>query len=240
VAAGFNTTNWSIVVKAGSYDSSEARAALASLCESYWYPVYAFIRRRGHSPADAEDLTQGYFARFLEKGYARQVDPDRGRFRAFLLTSVRNFLHNERAHARALKRGGGRKMLSLDAASVEGRFETASLEKTTPEAAYEQAWAESVLSRALERLERSLRRTDRDRYPLLRAFLTGREPSEPYSRLAERWGVAESSVRVAVHGLRKRFGHVLREEVRQTVKDDADVDDELRHLLAVLGGSAGH
>jgi len=232
----FETTNWSVVIRAGSDDSATAREALAILCAKYWYPVYAMVRRYGHSAADGEDLTQEYFARFLEKGYVRELRPEHGRFRAFLLVSVRNFLHNERDRFRAAKRGGGKVPLSLDGAAAEQRYALEPVESTTPETLFERAWAHAVLARALERLEAEKAGSEgAERFARLKPHLTGDEPAESYRDLAEAWGVGESAVRVAVHRLRREFGKILREEIADTVADAADVGDELRHLLAAVG-----
>jgi RNA polymerase sigma factor (sigma-70 family) len=234
--ARFDTTNWSVVLKAGSDDSGTARAALARLCEAYWYPVYALVRRYGHGAADAEDLTQEYFARFLEKGYVRELRPEHGRFRSFLLVSVRNFLHNERDRAKAAKRGGGKKPISLDGAAADQRYALEPVEASTPETIFERAWAGAVLARALARLEAEAAEAEgAERFAQLKPHLTGDEPTQAYRELAEAWGVGESAVRVAVHRLRRRFGRILRDEIASTVADPADVGEELRHLLASAG-----
>jgi RNA polymerase sigma factor (sigma-70 family) len=234
--AQFDTTNWSVVLKAGSGDTTGCRDALASLCETYWYPVYAFIRRSGASAADAEDLTQGYFARFLEKRFLDNVRPGRGRFRSFLLVSVRNFLHNERDRAHAVKRGGVVRPLPLHGDEGEVRYEREPVEKVTPEVLFERAWVRAVLDRALARLEAegdgSLRG---ERFARLRSFLTGDDPDVTYAELAREWGVGESAVRGAVHRVRRRFGALLREEVGRTVEDSGDVEEEIRYLLTVAG-----
>lgn len=233
--ARFETTNWSLILRAAAGDSEEAELALALLCEAYWYPVYAYVRRQGHSAADAEDLTQGYFARFLEKGFIREVRPEYGRFRAFLLVSVRNFLHNERDRERALKRGGGRRLVSLDAMTAERTYEEKPADSTTPETLFERSWAQTVVGHVLDRLERdTARRGGTPRMARLRPFLTGGEPAGAYAEIAREWGVGESAVRVAVHRLRKRFATLLREEVGRTVAEEKDVDDEVRYLLGVL------
>ena len=230
--ARFDTTNWSVVLKAGSDDSVTAREALATLCAAYWYPVYALVRRYGHKAADAEDLTQDYFARFLEKGYARELLPNQGRFRSFILVSVRNFLHNERDRARAAKRGGGKACISLDAAAAEQRYSFEPVESSTPETLFERAWANTVVTRALARLEAEVANADGvERFAQLKPHLTGDEPATEYRKIAEAWGVGESAVRVAAHRLRKRFGRMLRDEIAATVADPADVGEELRHLL---------
>jgi RNA polymerase sigma-70 factor (ECF subfamily) len=234
--ARWETTNWSLVLRAGGDDSATAREALAGLCEAYWYPVYALVRRYGHGATDAEDLTQAYFARFLEKDWVKDVSPEHGRFRAFLLVSVRNFLHNERDRERALKRGGGRRLVELDGVDAEHRYGLEPAETSTPETLFEKAWAESVLGRALERLRAEMGDAqEAERFEQLKGHLTGDEPAAAYRELAERWGVGEPAVRVAVHRLRKRFGRALRQEIAATVADPAEVGEELRHLLSAVG-----
>jgi RNA polymerase sigma-70 factor (ECF subfamily) len=234
--ARFDTTSWSVVLKAGAGDTTGCREALARLCESYWYPVYAYIRRSGASATDAEDLTQEYFARFLEKRFLDHVRPERGRFRSFLLVSVRNFLHNERDRARALKRGGGERPLPLHGEDGEARYEREPVHAVTPEVLFERAWVRAVLDRALARLEaESIGEHHGGRFARLRPFLTGDGPDATYAEIATEWGVGESAVRVAVHRLRRRFGAVLREEVGGTVEDPKDVDAEIRDLLALAG-----
>ena len=232
----FDTTNWSVVLKAGGDRSSAAREALGTLCSAYWYPVYAMVRRYGHDATDAEDMTQAYFTRFLEKGWVKEVRPEHGRFRSFLLVSVRNFLHNERDRERAVKRGGGTRPVSLDGAAAEQRYALEPVESATPETLFERAWAQEVLSRALERLKSEMTETgEAERFDQLKGHLTGDEHAETYRELAEAWGVGESAVRVALHRLRKRLGRLLREEIAVTVADPADVGEELRHLLTTLG-----
>lgn len=232
------TTNWSLVIRAGADDSSIAREALGALCEAYWYPVYAMVRRYGHNPTNAEDLTQAYFTRFLEKNWIKEVSPEHGRFRSFLLVSVRNFLNNETDRERALKRGGGRKTVELDGVDAEKRYALEPVESSTPETLFERTWAEHVLARALERLQaEATEKEGVERFEQLKGHLTGDEPAESYGSLAEAWGVGASAVRVAVHRLRKRFGHLLRDEIAATVADPTEVGEELRHLLTVVGRS---
>jgi RNA polymerase sigma-70 factor (ECF subfamily) len=187
------------------------------------------VRRYGHDATDAEDLAQAYFTRFLEKGWVKEVSPEHGRFRSFLLVSVRNFLHNERDRERALKRGGGASPISLDGAAAEQRYALEPVEASTPETLFERAWAHEVLSRALERLKNEMTEADgADRFEQLKGHLTGDEPAETYRELAEAWGVGESAVRVALHRSRKKLGQLLREEIAATVADPADVGEELR------------
>ena len=234
----FQTTNWTMVVQAsGGGDSSAARDALAMLFETYRDPVYVFIRRQGYSQTDAEDLTQGYFTRFIEKDFVRNLSPDAGRFRAFVLASVRHFLSNERDHDRAQKRGGGRPALPLDAVKAEDRYALEPVDPMTPERLFERTWASIDSRRALTRLAKDCAQAvGIERFEQLKTHLTGEDEPSEYRALARAWGVGESAVRVSVHRLRKRFGRLLREEVAATVADQADVDAELRHLLGILGG----
>jgi RNA polymerase sigma factor (sigma-70 family) len=233
----FETTNWSLIVQARDGASTEARAALAGLCESYWPPVYAFIRGRGLAPADAEDLTQSYFARFFEKDYLGDFRPEAGRFRTFLRASVAHFLANEWDRERARKRGGGVAKLSLDAASAEERLRLEPVDRLTPEAIFERQWAATILARSLERLrEEEAAGGNDERFERLKPFLTG---EGDVAALARELGLRETSVRVAVHRMRRRFGAVLREEVARTVADPAEVDDEIRWMLARLRDGEG-
>jgi len=231
----FPTTRWSVVRAASRTASPQARAALESLCTTYWPPVHAYIRRSGHSPDDAADLTQAFFARVIEKGDVGNARHELGRFRTFLLTAVRHFLLNQGDHDRAAKRGGGRVHASITAPSADdpSRFvEPASDE--TPEAIYEQRWALTVLDVAMQRLEQlSDAAGDRAQFAALRPFLTG-EGSESYAEAARTLQKAEGAVRVSVHRLRRRFGRCLRETLADTVSDPADVDAELAYLLDVL------
>lgn len=233
----FETTNWSLILRATGGSSSETRAAFAGLYETYWPPVYAFIRRRGLAPADAEDLTQSYFALFFEKDYVRDFRREAGRFRTFLRASVSHFLANEWDRERALKRGGGAPKLSLDAASVEERLRLEPVDRLTPEAIFERSWAAAVLARCLERLrEEQAAAGAEPRFLRLKAFLASDGTSADYGVVADELGVPASTLRVAVHRLRRRFAAVLREEVARTVADPADVDGEIRFLLDALRG----
>jgi RNA polymerase sigma-70 factor (ECF subfamily) len=230
----FMTTRWSLVVAAGDGRSPQAESALATLCEAYWFPVYAFIRRSGKSEDEARDLTQAFFARVIEKNYFKDAREDRGRFRSFLLTSVRHFLSNERDAERALKRGGGQTILSLDVDDGERQYLREPVDADTPEHVYERRWALAVLATAISRLDANYERSSkRAQFLRLKPFLTGDEP-ESYGALASELGVSDGSLRVAVHRLRRQFAASLRETIAETVATAEDVEDELRTLLAVV------
>ena len=234
------TTQWSQVLAARDGSDSEARAALESLCQTYWQPLYAYIRHQGASRDEARDLTQGFFAEFLEKDFLSTVDPSKGRFRAFLLASLRNFLSHQREQARTLKRGGGTRTLSLDTDIAEERYENESSQARTPEEVFDRRWAMTVLDRAIDRLGHDPNvEADPNQFELLRPYLTSAEPQAPYNQVAHSLGVSEGALRTAVHRLRKRFGHCLRAEIQELVSNPTDVDGEVRHLLEVMKPASG-
>lgn len=231
------TTQWSQVVAARDGTETEARQALENLCQTYWKPLYAFIRHQGSDPEEARDLTQAYFAELLEKDFLADVDAEKGRFRSFLFSSLRHFLSHERDRARALKRGGGTTTLSLDLESGEKSYAIHPSTLRTPEDVFEYRWAMTVITRALKRLEEESARAGTQRqFEQLKPYLTSTEPQVPYKDAAEELGMSEGAVKVAVHRLRRRFGQSLRAELSETVVDPADVDDELRHMLSALRG----
>lgn len=231
--SSFVTTHWSVVVAAGGPTGTAARAALATLCATYWYPLYAYARRRGVARHAAEDLVQGFFALLLERGSVASADPQRGRFRAFLLTAFQRHAADEHAKAMALKRGGGVRVLplevTLDFDDGEMRFSREPSHGLTPEREYERRFALALLARVQERL-RAERPEDAD----LLAFVGGRGEARPYAEIAAVRGSTEGAVKVAVHRLRARFRETLRAEIRETVAEESDVDDELRHLMDVV------
>lgn len=233
--ARFATTRWSLVCAAGK-ENSEANAALAALCETYWYPLYAFLRRRGCSREEAEDVVQAFFARLLERGWVRSADRDRGRFRTFLLTALSRFLGKERDKARAEKRGGRRTRLSLDFEAGENRYRLEPADEQTPDKLFERRWALTVLDRVLARLEEE-HQTDparATRFASLKPLLTVSDGASPYAQVAESLDMTEGAIKVAVHRLRRRYKELLREEVAQTVCDPAAIDQELADLRAAL------
>jgi RNA polymerase sigma factor (sigma-70 family) len=231
----FDTTEWSLVLAARHRTSPGAERALASLCQRYWYPVYAYVRRQGENAEDAADLTQGFFTRLIEKDYLSQVDRERGRFRAFLLAACRHFLSNERDHARAQKRGGGRPVISIDTAAAEERRRIEPTHELTPEKEFLRRWALTVIDQALASLRAELAEQGKaGLFDSLKSFLVGDAGEDSGARVAREMGTTEGAVRVAVHRLRKRFRVRLREEIAHTVEDDAALDDELKSLLAAL------
>jgi RNA polymerase sigma factor (sigma-70 family) len=231
----FVTTRWTLVLAAASDPSAtHARDALADLCRKYWYPVYSFIRRSGHSSDDAADLTQAFFTRVIEKRAFDQAHPDRGRFRSFVLASVRNFLANEYDRGISQKRGGGASVISLDTGDFDQRYAREPAEALTPETIYERTWARAVVATALERLDAAhTREPGQSTYLHLRPFLTSDEATACHN-VAERLGMSDGAVRVALHRLRQQFGRCLREVVGESVADPAEADDELRHLLRTV------
>jgi RNA polymerase sigma-70 factor (ECF subfamily) len=231
----FETTRWSIVLTARGSDPPRAREALATLCGLYWFPLYAFVRSRGSAPEEAEDLTQAFFTHLLEKDALRQVDPGKGRFRSFLLASLKNFITDERRKESARKRGGDTTALSLDAEAAEGRYALEPADDLTPDRLFERQWALTVIDQALKRLRERYARTRKEsHFDELRIFLTGEHRPVPYSEIAVRLGLSEVAVKVAVHRLRKRFRDALRAEVAQTVATRREIDAELRSLHDAL------
>ncbi len=223
-----------MVLSAGRSDTPRSRAALETLCRTYWHPLYAYVRRRGHSPEDAQDLTQEFFARLLESQGMAGVHPDKGRFRAYLLASMNHFLSDAWDKARALKRGGGR-VFPLDLQTAETRLRQTPAEHLTPEKAYEQRWAMTLLEEVYERLEAQYRGQGNPLlFEKLRETLSGASPATPYAELAAQLGMTENAVKVAVHRLRHRFRELLRETIAETVASPAEVEDELRYLLRTL------
>jgi RNA polymerase sigma factor (sigma-70 family) len=234
-AERFATTHWSVVLAAGQGASPDARQALATLCQTYWYPLYAFVRRLGHAPADAQDLTQEFFARLLEKHYLRDADRRRGKFRSFLLASFKHFLANERDRARARKRGGGRKQVSLDFAVGESRYSLEPSHELTAETMYERRWALTLLDRVVARLREEYVNAEKAKeFEQLKVFLTGETPTIFYRQVAVELASTEGAIKVAVHRLRRRFRDLMLEEIEQTVAEPEDVQDELRHLFAAI------
>jgi RNA polymerase sigma-70 factor (ECF subfamily) len=233
----FETTRWSLVLAAVSGGpSAGADEALATLCETYWYPLYAFLRSRGHSAEDAQDLTQSFFARLLEKQTIRHADPARGRFRSFLLASLKNFAANERDRAGASRRGGDVPILSLELETAEGRFGMELPSDETPERVYDRRWALALLDRVMSRLHAEAAQSAKPfHFDRLKSYLTGDQPHLSYAHTASDLGTSEGAVKVAVHRLRRRFRDLVRDEIAQTLSSPEEIDDELRHLWSSVG-----
>jgi RNA polymerase sigma-70 factor (ECF subfamily) len=231
----FRTTRWSVVLDAGA-GGEESRHALATLCENYWYPLYAYARRRGADPDDAADLVQGFLTSLIEKGHLAAADPGRGRFRGFLATSFSRYAGGERRREEAQKRGGGRARLSIDAAVGESRYRLEPAdESATPERLFERRWALALLDRALGALRDEWVRADRaERFEELSVFLGGVSPTPTHAEAAERLGMSTGAVKVAVHRLRKRYREVLRATVLETVSSEDAVEDEIRRLVEAV------
>ena len=231
----FPTTRWTLVVVASDPKRKEVRSALASLCENYWYPLYAYLRRRGYPTDQAQDLTQEFFIRVLEGRYLDRADPEKGRFRAFLLTSLKFFVADEEDRNRAQKRGGGA-LLPLEFSSGEERYQREPAHDETPERIFERRWALSVLERVVEKLRDEFVRHGRpEHFERLKVFLLGHSDA-PYAALAHELNTSEGALKVAIHRLRKRYRELFRQEIADTVADPAEVESELRFLAAVLTG----
>jgi RNA polymerase sigma-70 factor (ECF subfamily) len=234
----FATTHWSIVVAAGGADTATAQQALARLCRSYWYPLYSYVRRRGFSPHDAEDLTQEFFARFLEHGWVANADQLKGRFRNFLLSALNHFLANEWDKAKAQKRGGGAVLLPLEFDSAETRYSREPADTATPEQHFEYRWAMTLLETVVARLRLEYDKEEKGAlFSALHPCLLGHRTSQPYDELSKKLGLSEGTIKSAVHRLRGRYRQLLREEIAQTVDGTDEVEDELRHLISVLAGN---
>jgi RNA polymerase sigma factor (sigma-70 family) len=227
----FATTHWSVVMRAGDSQSPGATAAMERLCQTYWYPLYVFVRRKGHSHEDASDLTQAFFAKFLEKRYLKSVDVNLGKFRTFLLTSMTHFLANEWDKSQAQKRGGGQRVISIDDATAEERYRLEPLEHTTPETLFERRWAQTLVGVVLDRLAVE---TAEERFEVLKRFLLEDKGAVSYEDAAARLGMSVAAITSAIHRMRARFRALLVEEVSNTVDTPEAVESELRHLLAAL------
>jgi len=232
----FATTRWSLVLTAGRQDTVSSDHALAELCSQYWYPLYAYARRRGHGAEDARDLTQSFFAMLLEKGTVGAADPQRGRFRTFLLASMQNFMAGQWRKQQALKRGGGVELLSLDFKSAEETYAHEPATHLDPEAVYERRWALGLLERAITELEQQyVEKGKGDLFAALKGTLDGSEPTRPYPDLARDLAMTEGALRTAVSRLRARWRGQVLALVAETVEDGSQVQDELQCLIATLG-----
>ena len=223
------------MLQAGQKESRQGAEALEELCRTYWYPIYGYIRGRGYSAEDAQDLVQAFFERFLAKNYLGSVDAERGKFRSFLLASVNHFLSNELDRARAQKRGGGRVIESLDERDAEGRYLLEPAEHQTPESVYERNWAETVLASVLARLREECNAGGRtERFESLKVFLIEDKGEVSFAEAAVKLSVTEAAVKSFVRRLRVRYREIFREELGKTVEDPAQIEEELRHLVTIL------
>jgi RNA polymerase sigma factor (sigma-70 family) len=233
--ARFATTHWTAVLASQS-DSPHADEALERLCHSYWRPLYAYVRRRGYSPEEAQDLTQEFFAQLLKRNDLARVKPALGRFRSFLLASLKHFLSNRWNAAQTQKRGGGKPLLSWDDEALERQYELETADQPTPDILFERRWALAVLEQALEQLAREHAHAGKQElFETLKIFLSGDRNQVPQEEIAVKLGITVSAVRVAVHRLRQRYGQALREQIATTVSSSAEIEDEIRYLMAVLG-----
>ena len=235
----FATTHWSIVVRAADGGkegrASDADRALAELCRAYWYPLYVYVRRRGHASHEAEDLTQEFFLRLLEKNYLAEVDRHRGKFRSFLLASLKHFLANEWDRGQSQKRGGGQMLIRLDAVNAECRYALEPSHDLTPEKLFERQWALAVLEQVLGRLQAEcVAEGKRKNFEVLKQFLTVGKNAGGHAQAAAELGMTEGAVKTAVHRLRRRYRTLLREEIAQTVASPEEIDDEIRQLMGGL------
>lgn len=234
--ACFTTTHWSVVLEAANADSPGAHEALEKLCRTYWYPLYAYLRRKGHSQEDSQDLAQEFFARLLAKDLLAKADRNLGKFRSYLLGCLENFLRNEWQKAQAIKRGSGQSPVSLDAMEAEERYRLEPAAEETPATLFEKSWARVVLATAQRRLRHEYESSGQvARYEKLKDLLTGSRDQEPYVRIAAILGVSESAVTAIIHRFRRRYGELVRQAIAETVSTASEVDEELRHLLTLAG-----
>ncbi|MFC1760748.1 RNA polymerase sigma factor [Planctomycetota bacterium] len=233
--AWFATTQWSVVLSAQQADSVTSAQALEGLCQTYWYPLYAFVRHQGYQPDEAADMTQGFFARLLEKDWLADVDQNRGRFRNFLMASIKHFVSNERAKQRAKRRGGDKHIVSMDIETAESRLRLEPVDTTTPERLFERQWALTLLEEVLGTLQREYEQREKTEvFRVLKGCLMGSRDQQPYDQLAEQLDSTAGHVRVLVHRLRVRYRQLLREAVAGTVATPDEVDAEMEHLKRVL------
>jgi RNA polymerase sigma factor (sigma-70 family) len=233
----FATTHWTVVLAAGRRSTPESDRALEELCRTYWFPLYAYVRRRGRAKEDAEDLTQAFFAHFLARNDLARLDSERGRFRAFLLAALKHFLANEWDKSQRQKRGGGLPHLSLDWQSADTQFQVAATSPVSPDEAFDREWAVALLGKVIERLRVECAAEGKGaQFEELKAFLTAGKGEASYAEAARALGMEETAVRVAVHRLRKRYRELLRAEIAHTLADPSQVDEELRALFSAFSG----
>lgn len=232
----FVTTHWSVVLSAQDKDSPDARRALETLCRAYWFPLYSFVRRQGRSPHDAQDLTQEFFARLLEKEYLKSAARDKGRFRTFLLVALKHFLANEWDRQHAQKRGGFSSIVSIDQDLAESRFAAEPAHQLQPDVLFDRQWATSLLERTMSQLHDEYAATGRARlFELLRGCLAREESALTYAEIAGRLNLTEAAVKMAVQRLRTRYREILRAQIAETVASPDEVEEEIRHLFSTFG-----
>jgi RNA polymerase sigma-70 factor (ECF subfamily) len=234
--AWFATTHWSVVLSAQDSHGSRSRQALESLCRTYWYPLYSFARRAGHSPPDAEDLTKGFFARLLEKDYLKAAASDKGRFRTFLLVAIKRYMANEWDRQHAQKRGGFAAVVPIDQDLAETRFASELTHHLSPDVLFERQWAMTLLDRTMTQLQQEYAASGRaELFDCLRRCLAKDESALPYTEIASRLKVTEASIKMAVHRLRVRYREILQHEIAQTVSTHEEIEEEIRHLFSAFG-----
>jgi RNA polymerase sigma-70 factor (ECF subfamily) len=235
-AQNFTATHWSVVLKAAGAPSPEGSEALENLCRTYWPPLYAYVRRKGNPPHDAQDLTQGFFARLLSGNYLGTVAPEKGKFRSFLLAALNHFLSDERDRARAIKRGGGKPLVSLDDENAESLYQEEAVSGLTPEQSFEKRWASTVLDQAFQKLRQEMIASNKETlFDQLKPFLAEESPDRAYASIGSALGMSANTVAVAVRRLRQRYRDFLRSEIADTVASPDEVEEELRYLVTVLG-----
>jgi RNA polymerase sigma factor (sigma-70 family) len=233
--SAFRTTLWTEVLRARDAASPGSSDALESLCRTYWYPLYAFVRRQGHAAHEAQDLTQAFFTDLLSKKFLEMVDREKGRFRSYLLARLKNFLANEWTYQRRQKRGGGMKLFSLDEAAAEGRYGEEPHDNATPERLYERRWAQTILDEVLGKLAAEYEApVEVKRFAELKRFLIEADEADSYAAVAARLSLSESAVKSAIHRLRQRYRELFRAEIASTVATSAEVDEEIRYLFSAL------
>ena len=233
----FATTHWSVVLAAREPDAPQAAAALEKLCRTYWYPLYAYLRRRGYGEHDAQDLTQGFFEHLFERDWLQNVARDKGRFRSFLRASLNYFLADQRDRANAQKRGGGRPIISFDAHEAEERYRLEPVDERSPDKLFERRWAMTLLDQVLARLAQEFSDAGkRELFNRLQPFLVEGSSEKTYAEIAREAGMTEEALKKAVQRMRRRYHQLFREEIAQTVASPEEVEEELRHLCQVLSG----
>jgi DNA-directed RNA polymerase specialized sigma24 family protein len=235
-AVGFHTTQWTVILNARDNADTVAQECLAQLCATYWYPLYAFVRRQGFDSHEAEDLIQAFFCQFLERKALTRVTPAAGKFRSFLLVCLKHFLANQRERSRAQRRGGGNALVPLELGDAETRYTLEPVDSQTPELTFERRWAFALIEHTVAELKREYARENKgELFEQLQGFLPGGGESATRTELAVQRGVTVGAIDVAIHRLRQRFGVLLREQVARTVSSETEVEEELRHLISVLG-----